>query len=180
MQRQVLDRAAFYESSAAISTDSFAGSFDQPYTALSLVCIQTMRTPSHELPSTRRRMAAGVLLMDGVPPEEVAMRLGICMETLRKYRKRIAQGGLDALRKVGTAGRPTVLDDAAYSWIAASLKHSARLHGYDSDEWSNSRLREAISRRYGVAYSSRHIWKIAESLGLSWRLSGPARDKRGH
>ena len=61
------------------------------------------------------------MLMDGVPPEEVAMRLGICMETLRKYQKRIAQGGLDALRKVGTAGRPTVLDDAAYSWIAASL-----------------------------------------------------------
>ncbi|CAN7176196.1 helix-turn-helix domain-containing protein [Paraburkholderia hospita] len=138
-----------------------------------------MRTPVHELPSIRRRMAAGVLLMDGVPPEEVARRLGISMETLRKYQERIAQGGLDALRKVGTAGRPTVLDDAAYSWIAASLKHSARLQDFDSDEWTHTRLREAISRRYGVAFSARHIWRIVQSLGLSWRLSGPARDKDG-
>lgn len=124
-------------------------------------------------------MAAGVLLMDGVPPEEVARRLGISKETLRKYQKLIAQGGLDAL-KVGAAGRPTVLDDAAYSWIAAALKHSARLQGYDSEEWTHTRLRDAIRRRFGVAYSPRHIWKIAESLGLTWRLSGPARDKRGH
>lgn len=138
-----------------------------------------MRTPSHELTSTRRRMAAGVLLMDGVPPEEVARRLGMSMETLRKYQKLIAQGGLDALSKVGTAGRPTVLDDAAYSWIAAALKHSARLQGYDSEEWTHTRLREAIRRRFGVAYSPRHIWKIAKSLGLTWRLSGHAQHKNG-
>ncbi|WP_165189686.1 winged helix-turn-helix domain-containing protein [Paraburkholderia dioscoreae] len=66
---------------------------------------------------------------------------------------------------------PGIVDDQALSWIAAALRHSPRLHDFDSDLWTNQRLGTIIERKLGVRYSRSHVWKIATDLGLSHLLS---------
>jgi transposase len=68
-----------------------------------------------------------------------------------------------------------VLDRTALEWISMALHGSAREHGFPSDAWTNSRVRELISRQFGVHYSRVYTWQIVSNLGLGHRLSKSAR-----
>jgi transposase len=102
-------------------------------------------------------MTAGQMLLDGVSVENVADQLHLSMATVK--------------RDKGVGGRSAVLDQAALEWLAEALKGSARVHGFESDAWTNARLRALIERHYGVRYSRVHVWQIATNLGLGHLLS---------
>ena len=51
--------------------------------------------------------------------------------------------------------------------ISEVVHESPRAYGFDSDCWTNERLRIAIERRCGVKYSRTHVWKIISDLGLN-------------
>ena len=123
------------------------------------------------LPSVVRRMTAGRMLLEGASVETVAEQLHLSVQTVKRYRTIVSEGGLDALAKMGVGGRASVLDRQALDWIAAALQGPARAHGFESDAWTNARLRELIERRYGVRYSRVYIWQIATNLGLGHLLS---------
>ncbi|MDR5783386.1 helix-turn-helix domain-containing protein [Caballeronia sp. LZ065] len=123
------------------------------------------------LPSVARRMEAGRMLMGGASVETVADALHLSVQTVRRYKALVEEGGLDALGKMAVGGRASVLDRAALEWIAEALQGSARMHGFESDAWTNARLRELIERRYGVRYSRVYVWQIATNLGLGHLLS---------
>lgn len=79
----------------------------------------------------------------------------------------------DRMRSCKTPIRraPGILDSEALSWIAAALRHSPKVHDFDSSVWTNERLKTIIERKYGVRYSRNRIWQIATNLGLSHLLS---------
>lgn len=116
-------------------------------------------------------MTAGQMLLDGASVEAVADQLHLSTQTVKRYQAIVATGGLEALQKMGVGGRASVLDQQALEWIAAALKCSARQHGFESDAWTNGRLRALIERRYGVRFSRVYIWQIATNLGLGHLLS---------
>ncbi len=130
-----------------------------------------MLSQPENLPSVVRRMAAGQMLLDGATPDQVAKQLNLSMATVKRYRAIIDAGGLDALRQMGVGGRTSVLDHQALEWIASALQGSARLQGFESDAWTNARLRSLIEKNYGVKYSRVYIWQIATNLGLGHLLS---------
>jgi transposase len=123
------------------------------------------------LPSVVRRMTAGRMLLDGESVERVAEHLHLSVQTVRRYKAIVNEGGLEALSKMGVGGRTSVLDRAALEWIGQALQESARKHGFGSDAWTNARLRELIERRFGVRYSRVYVWQIATNLGLGHLLS---------
>ncbi len=116
-------------------------------------------------------MSAGRRLLDGASVETVADELHLSVQTVRRYKAIVSEGGIDALAAMSVGGRASVLDRAALDWIADALKGSPRMHGFESDAWTNARLRELIERRYGVRYSRVYIWQIATNLGLGHVLS---------
>jgi transposase len=116
-------------------------------------------------------MTAGQMLLDGVSVENVADQLHLSMATVKRYKALVEGGGLEALKQLGVGGRSAVLDQAALEWLAEALKGSARVHGFESDAWTNARLRALIERHYGVRYSRVHVWQIATNLGLGHLLS---------
>ena len=123
------------------------------------------------LPSVVRRMTAGQMLIDGATIEEVAAQLNLSLATVKRYKSMIDAGGLDALKQMGVGGRSSALDQKALEWIAQALQGSARAHGFESDAWTNGRLRSLIETRYGVKYSRVYVWQIATNLGLGHLLS---------
>jgi transposase len=124
-----------------------------------------------DLPSVMRRMTAGRMLLRGNSPEKVASELHLSVATVKRYKALIDTGGLEALKALSVGGRTSALDANALAWIAKALHGPARAHGFDSDAWTNSRLRELIETRYGVKYSRVYIWQIATNLGLGHLLS---------
>jgi transposase len=67
-------------------------------------------------------------------------------------------------------GAVSVLDAAGFSWIAGALRHSPKAVGFETDQWTNERLRKAIQDQFGVHYSRMYVWKIATDLGLAHRM----------
>lgn len=130
-----------------------------------------MQPHADNLPSVVRRLTAGQMLVDGATVEEVAAHLNLSIATVKRYKTMIDAGGLDALKQMGVGGRASALDQQALEWIAQALQGSARLHGFESDAWTNGRLRTLIETHYGVRYSRVYIWQIATNLGLGHLLS---------
>ncbi|WP_306434234.1 helix-turn-helix domain-containing protein [Caballeronia glathei] len=130
-----------------------------------------MLSRPENLPSVVRRMTAGRMLLDGASVEAVAEQLHLSIQTVKRYQAIVSAGGLEALQKMGVGGRASVLDQEALAWIAAALRGSAREHGFESDAWTNGRLRSVIESRYGVRYSRVYVWQIATNLGLGHLLS---------
>jgi len=120
-------------------------------------------------------MAAGQMLMDGATINAVADSLHLSAQTVRRYKTIVDDGGLAALKQMSVGGRPSVLNRDALEWIALALHGSAREHGFPSDAWTNSRVRELIGRQFGVHYSRVYTWQIVSNLGLGHRLSKSAR-----
>lgn len=58
-------------------------------------------------------MTAGRRLLEGASVETVADELHLSVQTVRRYRAIVSDGGLDALAKMGVGGRTSVLDRAA-------------------------------------------------------------------
>ncbi len=134
-----------------------------------------MLTRTEDLPSVARRMAAGQMLIEGATVNAVADSLHLSAQTVRRYKSIVEGGGLDALKQMSVGGRPSVLNQAALMWIAEALHGSAREHGFTSDAWTNSRVRELIGKQFGVHYSRVYTWQIVSNLGLGHRLSKSAR-----
>jgi transposase len=126
----------------------------------------------HEnLPSVVRRMTAGRMLLDGNSVEKVANDLHLSLATVKRYKALVDSGGLVALSTLGIGGRTSALDAHALAWISNALQGSAMKHGFDSDSWTNSRLRQVIETKYGVRFSRVYVWQIATNLGLGHLLS---------
>ena len=137
-----------------------------------------MASEADELPSVSRRLAAGKMLSNGASNEEVAHALQIAPVTVGRYRKILETGGLDALRQMSTGGRPSVLDDGARQWLVKALSDSARAYGYESDIWTNSRVRALLASRFGVNFSRVYTWQLVTKLGVAHRLSKSAKSSR--
>ena len=134
-----------------------------------------MPTRTDELPSVVRRMTAGQMLVDGASIPEVVEAMHISAETARRYKSILDRGGLEALKQMSVGGRTAALDDDARRWLAAALRGSAREHGFPTDTWTNSRVRELIATRFDTRYSRVHTWQIVTDLGLAHRLSKSSR-----
>jgi transposase len=130
-----------------------------------------MLKQSSELPTIARRIAAGELLLTGASDDMVMNELRLSKVTVRRYRKLVESGGLDALKLMGVGGRESALGADGYLQIAAVLQESARVYGFESDGWTNARVRLLIERKFGVRFSRVYVWQLVTNLGLGHVLT---------
>jgi transposase len=125
-----------------------------------------MGTSKDMLPSVALRLEAGQLLLEGMSPAQVAAALGISVLTARRYRARLSAGGLDALEGMSVGGRKPSLSLEAREWIATALRGSASTHGYESERWTDGRLRSVIARELGISFSRVYVRQLIIDLGI--------------
>jgi transposase len=119
-----------------------------------------------ELPTVARRIAAGEMLLGGASDDMVTKELGLSKATVRRYRALIELRGLEALKRMGVGGRESALGTDGYAWLGTALRESARVYGFESDGWTNSRVRLLIERKFGVRFSRVYVWQLVTNLGL--------------
>jgi len=125
----------------------------------------------------RRRLRAGRLLLKGVAQAEVARRVGVSRATVCEWNERLAQGGLDGLRR-RPRGRPAGLDAGMRGELAQALKAGAMANGYATELWTLARVVRLIAQRFGLQYSASQVWRILSAMGWSCqRPAGRARER---
>jgi len=115
----------------------------------------------------RRRIQAGELLLQGLRQSEVADKLRVSRETVRRWAGKMGQGGLAALKNAPRLGRPAGLDAVQRQQLALLLQQGGMAHGFVSDGWSLSRVRQLIARHFSRNYSEVQVWRILGALGWS-------------
>ena len=119
-------------------------------------------------------MRAADLFERGVIPAEIARQVGVAHQVVSEWRKVWRQGGRDALRSAGPAGRKSKLTDAQLSEVTNALVAGAEANGYSTDVWTVPRVAEMIERMTGVSYHPGHVWYLLHDQ-LNWTWQRPAR-----
>lgn len=121
----------------------------------------------------KRRLAAIELFQEGqLNNSEIGRRLKVCNQTVSRWRKQFGEGGREALRQAGRAGRKPLLSAADQQRLAALLKKGPEQLGYETPLWTCWRVAHLIEEEFGVAYHAGHVWKILRRL--NWSVQRPA------
>jgi len=120
----------------------------------------------------QRRRRAAALLAQGVHQSEVARRVGVSPESVRRWRLAVEAAGARGLRGAGRAGRKPRLSPAQLRTVARELKRGPQALGYETALWTAERVADLIERACGVRYHAGHVWKILRDLG--WSCQRPA------
>ncbi|WP_443053284.1 winged helix-turn-helix domain-containing protein [Streptomyces sp. NBC_00273] len=121
-----------------------------------------------------RRVRAVELFEDGVSNAEIARAVGVCAESVRRWRRAWEEGGASALRRRAATGRPPKLDDAQVETVRAALERGAQAHGFEADLWTLERVGAVVERVTGVVLSRASVWRLLTGR-LGWSLQRPER-----
>jgi transposase len=157
-----------------------------------------MRTKGTAAELEMRRRIAGRLLLQGKKLQEVADAVAASMSSVKRWKKAVQEGGLDALAAKPQPGREPKLDEEQKAQLVETLLEGPIEAGYRTALWTCGRVAEVIQKRFHVNYHPCHVWKILRGLGWScqkpeqkareqdekevrrWRAVEWPRIKRGH
>jgi transposase len=113
-----------------------------------------------------RRLEAAKLLKRGVSQSEVARQLGVVRQTVAVWHKRLIEGGKQSLKR-GDLGRPRQLSAQQEKELGKALMTGALAAGYPTELWTLPRVGKLIATRFGVEYSTGHLWHLLRRMGFS-------------
>jgi transposase len=124
---------------------------------------------------TRRRLA-GRLLLEGRKIGEVAQIVAASESSVRRWRRAVQKGGLEALKAKPHPGPKPRLNEKQKQRLVKTLLAGPCKAGYRTDLWTCPRVAEVIAKKFGVKYHPAHVWKILRSLG--WTPQKPEQRAR--
>ena len=121
-----------------------------------------------------RRVEAARLLGEGLSQAEVARRLKVSRESVRRW----AGQSHSRLRALRPMGRQSKLTAPARAGVRTALLAGPKAAGFATELWTLPRVRQLITQRTGLRFSTVHVWRILRQLGFSaQRPAGRARER---
>jgi putative transposase len=115
----------------------------------------------------RRRIQAAELLKQGLPQAEVARRLKVSRESVRRWANRIEAASGLGLRKAGQAGRKPKLGPVELKRLKSILKAGPAKSGFHGGAWNLKRVASVIHKKFNVRYHTRHVsWILRKKLDV--------------
>jgi transposase len=121
----------------------------------------------------RRRKRAAQLFRQGKSQADVVRELEVSRQSVSCWHAEWVDGGTDALRGAGRAGRLPQLDQADLRRVERRLRKGPLGNGYPTDIWTIQRVAEVIESETAVSYHPGHVWWILRQMG--WGRQRPAR-----
>lgn len=120
------------------------------------------------------RREAAALLEQGMAVPAVASRLRVSAAIVYRWRRVIAEGGMEALASKGSSGAACRLDDDQLRRLGDELDRGPVAHGFGPDQrWTLARITELVDRLFGVRYTLRGTSYLLHRIGFSPQV--PAR-----
>jgi transposase len=126
----------------------------------------------------QRRVKGARLLQSGTHPAEVARRVGVSRQSVMRWERRLAAGGMKHIATVGQRGRRRQLTEAQLEELAKLLKAGAIAAGYANELWTLPRIGALIEARFAVRLTNPSVWRTLRHMGWSvQRPTGQARQR---
>jgi len=123
-----------------------------------------------------RRLLAGQLLLEGCDVGEVAEIVGASESSVRRWRRAVAKGGMEALKAKPHPGRKPRLNAKQKRQLIEILLAGPLQAGYQNDLWTCRRVAEVVAKKFHVEYHPDHIGKLLHDLG--WTCQKPEQRAR--
>jgi len=121
-----------------------------------------------------QRVLAAIGRKQGATLEELATRHNVAEKTIRNWLDRFADQPLaDAPYDDDRSGRPAKLSDEEKAVFIDDLHQSPEELGYDRHSWYPDLARHHLEEEYGVEYSLRHVYRLLDQAGLTYRSARP-------
>jgi transposase len=114
----------------------------------------------------QRRLKGARLLAEGMPQAEVARRCAVSRQTVSTWERLLKEKGAAAMKR-RPLGRPRQLSDAQCAELSKLLLEGALAQGFVTELWTLPRVAKLIRERFGVRYSTGHMWHLLRRLGFS-------------
>lgn len=115
----------------------------------------------------RRRVKGARMLLRGEKPAQVARTLGVSRQSVMRWERALADGGMERVAQVGRRGGRFRLTEAQLDELAKRLKAGALAAGYDTEMWTLPRVAALIEERFSERFAISSVWKILRRMGFS-------------
>ena len=126
----------------------------------------------------QRRLKGARLLKKGMPQAEVARRCGVSRQTASAWARLLKARGSEAMKRQ-PLGRPRHLSDAQRAEFSKALLEGALAQGFATELWTLPRVAKLLNERFGVRYSTGHMWHLLRRLGFSCQKPARHATRRG-
>lgn len=126
-----------------------------------------MRPKGTALALEIRRRVAGRLLLEGESVQDVAELFEVSLTSVKRWKKAVLQGGLEALGAKSHPGPQPRLSEPQREQLKELLLAGPIAAGYANDLWTCPRVAQVIYKTFGVEYHTAHVWKVLRGLGFT-------------
>jgi transposase len=123
-----------------------------------------------------RRLLAGQLILAGREIGEVMEILGVSESSVKRWRRAVKKGGMDALKAKPHPGRKPRLNAKQKRQLVEILLAGPRKAGYHNDFWTCPRVAEVVAKRFHVQYHPDYVGQMLHELG--WTCQKPEQRAR--
>lgn len=116
------------------------------------------------------------MLLEGKGIREVARLVGAAPSAVLGWKRRLDEGGMEALQAKPHPGRPARLTAEQRQELESVLLKGAVAAGFSTDLWTLPRVAQVIERGFGVKYNPGHVWRVLRLMG--WSCQKPERRAR--
>ena len=120
-----------------------------------------------------RRFRAWALKQQGWAQQAIAAALGVTPGAVSQWMKRVADGGVEALRTRIRPGPRPKLTAEQRARLPELLARGAEAYGFAGDIWTTPRVAAVIEREFGVRYHPAHVSRLLRAVG--WSVQQPIR-----
>jgi transposase len=120
----------------------------------------------------QRRFRALRLLEKGFPQAEVARRTKVSRQSVLRWNRQRIEGGQDALRAAGRAGRKPRLEPDQERELVNLLVAGPEAAGFATPLWTLERVAKVIRRQFGFACHATTALRILRDR-LGWSCQKP-------
>lgn len=122
-----------------------------------------------------KRLMTAIAYKQGKSPADIEETYGISKKNVYMWLDRFESRGLDdALYDESKPGRPSKLSEEEFAELESVLQKSPDEAGYeDVQAWSPKFVQHWLKTHFDVEYTRRHIRRLMEEAGLSWRTARP-------
>ena len=126
-----------------------------------------MRTQGSASELEIKRRIAGKLLLRGEKVAEVARLVGVSWSAVKRWKRAVDAGGLDAVAAKPHPGGKCRLTARQKEKLVKVLTQGPLKSGFANELWTCARVTEIIERQFGVSYHVDHVWRLLAQLGWS-------------